>query len=198
MALLRFQDFKLVPSPVLDLCLPDLTGAIYHQLFRASKVLTAELGPLRLPNYKTWSSSLQYISIYFSIRLIWTIAISYITHICLHTNICNYSLMVWPYRSAYPLSRANLWKAPMGSEPVLKMNTRGVLLDMSWYRVARSTGGVSINCLPRFSITKSVRAKTTWKSERKKMLKVVCGMRMFYIPIPVFSLLEKGVLYFDI
>lgn len=34
--------------------------------------------------------------------------------------------------------------------------------------------------------------------KKKKMLKVVCGMRMFYIPIPVFSLLEEGVLYFDI
>lgn len=85
MALLRFQDFKLIPSPVLDLCFPDLTGAIYHQLFRASEVLTAELGFLRLPNYKTWSSSLQHISIHFSIRLIGTIAISYI-HIYVYTQ----------------------------------------------------------------------------------------------------------------
>ena len=76
---------------------------------------------------------------------------------------------MWPYLSEYPLSRANLWNAPMGSEPVLKINTRGVLYDMSWYRVGRSTGGVSIKAFPRFSITKSVRAKTTWKLKDKTL-----------------------------
>ena len=76
---------------------------------------------------------------------------------------------MWPYLSEYPLSRANLWNAPMGSEPVLKINTRGVLYDMSWYRVGRSTGGVSIKAFPRFSMTKSVRAKTTWKLKEKTL-----------------------------
>ena len=76
---------------------------------------------------------------------------------------------MWSYLSEYPLSRANLWNAPMGSEPVLKINTRGVLYDMFWYRVGRSTGGVSIKAFPRFSMTKSVRAKTTWKLKEKTL-----------------------------
>lgn len=82
-----------------------------------------------------------------------------------------------PHRSEYPLSRANLWNAPIGSEPVLKINTRGVLYDMSWYRVGRSTGGVSIKLFPRFSITKSVRANTTWKLKRKTLKKVICWIK---------------------
>lgn len=50
----------------------------------------------------------------------------------------------------------------MGSEPVDRMKTRGVFLDMSLYRVARVTAGLSTNCWPRFSATKSTAANTTY------------------------------------
>ena len=67
------------------------------------------------------------------------------------------------YLSEYPISLANRRKLLMGSEPVERMNTSGVMLDMSSNKVLRSTGGLSTNDLPRFSETKSMTANTTWR-----------------------------------
>lgn len=105
---------------------------------------------------------------------------------------------MWPYRSEYPLSRANLWNAPMGSEPVLKINTRGVLHDISWYRVGRSIGGVSTKCFPRFSNTKSVRAKTTWKVKRKTLKMCWFWILHNFILFLPFSFSEVGALSFEL
>ena len=53
----------------------------------------------------------------------------------------------------------------MGSEPGERMNTRGVALDMSSYSVESFTGGLSTNCGPRFSLTKSTTANITCGSQ---------------------------------
>ena len=73
--------------------------------------------------------------------------------------------MAITYLSVYARSFANLRKAPMGSEPVDKTNTRGVVLDISAYNVGKSVGGLSTNCCPRFSLTKSVTAKITYSAK---------------------------------
>lgn len=71
------------------------------------------------------------------------------------------SQCMYEYLSWYPLSLANRWNAPIGSEPVLRIKTRVMEGDMSAYRVARSTGGFSTNCCPKPMITNSVTANTT-------------------------------------
>ena len=62
----------------------------------------------------------------------------------------------------------------MGSEPVERMNMRGVVGPTSAYRMFRSTDGLSTNVLPRFSHTKSTAAKTTCgaikRNETKKFV----------------------------
>ena len=50
----------------------------------------------------------------------------------------------------------------MGSEPVERMNMRGVVGPTSAYRVFRSIDGLSTNVLPRLSHTKSTAANTTY------------------------------------
>ena len=60
------------------------------------------------------------------------------------------------------MSLANLRKAFIGSEPVERMNMRGVVGPTSEYRVLRSIDGLSTNVLPRFSQTKSTAANTTY------------------------------------
>lgn len=83
-------------------------------------------------------------------------------------NALNRTVCIY-YRSWYSFSLANRWNAPIGSEPVLRMNTRGVEGEISVYRVARSTGGFSTNCCPKQLITNSVTANTTWKQTESEI-----------------------------
>ena len=69
-----------------------------------------------------------------------------------------------PYLSEFPVSLANLKKAPIGSDPVLNTNTSGDTLVMSSYSVCSATLGDSTNAAPRFSCTKSVMPNTVFSS----------------------------------
>ena len=49
----------------------------------------------------------------------------------------------------------------MGSDPWERMNTRGVMGEVSSNRVLRSIEGLSTNVLPRLTVTNSVTEDTT-------------------------------------
>ncbi len=65
---------------------------------------------------------------------------------------------------------ANLKKALIGSEPDERTNTRGVVFEVSSYKVDNLTGGLSTNCGPRLSDTKSNTAKRTYGHTRNLLV----------------------------